>query len=256
MTRKEFSSKSEALTRVYGYIPGFLGICFCLTFVGQFVSSYIERHYHTNHWDMPGNIFLLIFLFGGLIGMAYLEWNLAKKLGLRCAHCGEFFIKQRSRRVALLTGDCPKCKNKLFNDDNPGDSRVYHNLNRDEFKEKLAKFTRRSNRREIRLLAIAFSLMIACVPATKFFQRLVEEGGLDWVTLTEWGWVAGLILGTLLLSFLSIPIFAATGKFKLHVLPCPECGRALVGGAGQVAVDKGRCIYCGCGLFTSPPSQS
>jgi hypothetical protein len=98
--------------------------------------------------------------------------------------------------------------------------------------------------------------VIACVPAAKFFQRLVEEGRLDWMTPTEWKWIAGLILGTLFLSFLSIPIFAATGKFKLRILRCPECGRALVGGGGRVAVDKGMCIYCGCGLFASPPSKS
>jgi len=256
MTRKEFSSKSEALARVDGLVPGFLVIGLCLTFVGQFLSTYIQRHYHTNRWDTPGAIFLFIFLFGSLIGIAYIEWNLAKKWGLMCPHCGELFIKHRSRRVALLRGDCSKCKKNLFDEDNLSGSKIYYNLNRDDFNEKLAKFTRRSNRREIRLLAFVFAMMIALVPAAKYFQRLVDDGRLDWMTLTEWRWIAGLILGTLFLSFLCVPIFAVTGTFKLRRLPYPGCGGSLIGAAGRIAADKGMCIYCGCSLFEAPASKS
>jgi hypothetical protein len=245
---------------VDGLVLGLLVIGLYLTFIGQALSAYIERHYHTNRWDTPGAIFLSIFLFGGLIGIAYFEWYLAKKWGLTCPHCGELFIKHRSRRVALLRGDCSKCKKNIFDEDNLSGSKIYYNLNRDDFNEKLAKFTRRSNRREIRLLVFVFAMMIALVPAAKYFQRLVDDGRLDWVTLTEWRWVAGLVAGlilsALLLPFLYVPIIAVTGKFKLRSLPCPECGRALAGAAGRVAVDKGMCIYCGCSLFEAPRSKS
>ena len=255
MTRKEFTKRSEALGRIVGLcFPGFFGAMFCLLILGQFLSAYIERHYHTDRWDTPGNILLLILLFGGLVGISWLEWHLARKWGLACPTCGRRFI-DKVRRMVLLTGKCPKCKAKVFEDQAISAPLSSHPLNRQEFKMEFENFMRQSNRKLIRLLIFVMAAMFGAVPVSKYIQNLVDKGALDWVTPSEWRWFAGILLAAVFLSFSSIFIFAATGKFKLRDLPCPECDRALVGAAGKVALETGMCVYCGCRLFAEPPSE-
>lgn len=254
MTRKEFSAKSDALGRLIGWcVPTFLFLVLGLVVLGQFISVYIERHYHTNRWDTPGSILLLILMFGGLIGISCLEYRLARKWGLACPTCGRRFI-DKIRRMVLLTGKCPKCKAGVFEDQTISAPLCSRPLNREEFKTEFENFTRQWNRKSIRLLIIVMAAMFGTVPVSKYIQHLVDKSALDWVTLTEWKLFAGIMLASVFLSFSSIFIFAAMGKFKLRDLPCPECNRPLIGNAGKVALETGICVYCGCRLFEEPSS--
>jgi len=253
MTRKEFSTKSEALGRIINWcLPCFLIAIFCMLIGGQFLSAYIERHYHTNRWDTPGGIFLCVALFGGLIGLTFFERHLAAKWGLSCRECGKPFFDEKPRRRILFTGHCPKCKTNVFEEGAATNRPAFRGMNREEFQLKHQSLTRQYNRRAIRLLIFMFVAMIGCGWVARHLRDFVDRGGLDWVTLSQWRWCAGIILSVVILSFFSLFVFSALGKFKPRDLPCPECGRSLVGSAGAAALEKGICIYCGCGLFNRP----
>jgi len=254
MTRKEFTEKSEALKRigawcVVGLIISVLGLL-----VGEsYLSSYIQQRYHTDRWNTSAGILELVWMFAGLIGLSYLEWHLAKQWGLACPACGKRFI-DKMRRLVLLTGKCPKCKTDVFEDKAINARLCSQPLNREEFKVKFENFTQRLNRKLIRLMIISMAAMFGSVPLSKYIQRMVENGDLDWMTLTQWRWFVVVMLASVCLAFFSVFIFAAMGKFKLRDLPCPDCGRPLVGGAGKLAIETGICIYCGCRLFQEPSS--
>ena len=100
-----------------------------------------------------------------------------------------------------------------------------------------------------------FVICAICIPATKYFQRLVDRGGLDWVILTQWRGFVILMFVTIAVAAAGIFIFAFKGKLNVRHLPCPECNRSLVGIGAKPVLETGMCIYCGCRLFDDPSSE-
>jgi len=255
MTRKEFSAKSEALRRIGAWcIAGLIISIFGLLAGEWTLSSYIREHYHAKGWDTSVGIMELIWMFGCLIGLSFLEWRLAGKWGLACPKCGKRFIDKMRRRV-LLTGKCPKCKAEVFEDGVLSARLTSRPLNREEFKLEFEIVMRRSNRKSIQLLIFLAAALCVVVPLAKYIQRSVDNGALDWITLTQWRWFAVVMLASVFLAYFSVFVFAAMGKFKLRDLPCPECNHSLVGVPGKLAIETGMCIYCGCRLFKDMASE-
>jgi len=198
---------------------------------------------------------MVFLLLGVIIAIAtWLNIRLVKKFGLGCPTCGCNLADKARRGKALVTGNCSKCGKKVFEEESF--SPASGPIDREEFKTKLADWSRRTNREMIRYIILLFVAMAVGIPMTKYFQRLVDNGGLDWVTVTQWRWFAGLMLGTVCLAAVGIFILAFRGKFKMaRPMPCPECGRSLAGMAGKFAAESGMCLYCGCRLFEQPPSE-
>jgi DNA-directed RNA polymerase subunit RPC12/RpoP len=254
MTRKEFSSKSEAMSKVgrwYGL--GVLCAIFGLMLVEGLLSDFIKRHFQIGWSDNASGILFLVTMVAGTIGIAFLERRVARKQGLACSSCGSHFINNASRWKLLLTGNCPKCGHKLIEEVPPTNLPSEFKISREEFLMKIDAFARKSKRRLIRLFIFLFIAVACFIPVVGFFRNYVDRGGLDWVTLTELRWFAGIILAVVTLSFISFFILVATGNFKIRCLPCPECGRSLVG-TGKIALKTGICIYCGCRLFEAAAS--
>jgi hypothetical protein len=255
MTRKEFNARRDAFQRAGAwYSFGFVGLIFALLFGTDSLSDYITHNYQIGWAEKAAPILMLVILAMILISMVYLSKFFERKYGLICPTCGKGLADKVTRWKVLVTGKCRHCKNQVFDEEPTSRAATSFGLNREEFKVKLESFNRQTNRQANKLLLIAFGSMIACVPITKYFQRLVDRGGLDWVTLEEWRWFAGLAFGAVCLAAVVIFIFAFRGKFNVRPVPCPECGRSLVG-AGRMAVETGTCIYCGCRLFEVPSSE-
>jgi hypothetical protein len=249
MTRKEFSSKSEAMSKADGwYGVGVLCVVFGLMLVEGLLSDFIKRRFQIGWSDNAAGILFLVTMVTGTVGIAFLERRLATRHGLVCSSCGLHFINKVSRWKLLQTGNCPKCGHKMIEEVPPVNLPSESKISREEFQRKLDAFARKSKRGLIRLLIFLFIGMVCLVPTAGFFRNYVDHGGLDWVTLTELRWFAGIILAVVPLSFISFFILMATGNFKVRCLPCPECGRSLVG-TGKIALKTGICIYCGCRLF-------
>ncbi|HEY2084150.1 MAG TPA: hypothetical protein VGI88_15310, partial [Verrucomicrobiae bacterium] len=156
----------------------------------------------------------------------------------------------------LKTGNCPKCRREVIDDKAVASTTAKYDLNREEFKTKFESFSRQSNRRLLRLLIIYLVTICCGIPLMKYLRNFVDRGGLDWVTLTQWKWIAAVVLTNFSLFFLVIFILAAKGKFQPRGLPCPECGRSLLGRAGPITVKTGMCVFCGCQLFEVPTGQA
>jgi hypothetical protein len=159
-----------------------------------------------------------------------------------------------TRWKALATGDCRHCKNKVF-DEADVSTLVFRGLKRQEFKLTFESISRQTNRRVIQLLVLYFCTMAGSVPLMRYFQRLVDSGELDWVTWADWKAIARIILVALVLFSLAIVIFARLGTHPARFLPCPECGRSLIGPPGKITLETGVCIYCGCRLFEVPSAE-
>jgi hypothetical protein len=144
----------------------------------------------------------------------------------------------------------------VFDDKAVASTTAKYDLNREEFKTKFESFSRQSNRRLLRLLIIYLVTICCGIPLMKYLRNFVDRGGLDWVTLTQWKWIAAVVLTNFSLFFLVIFILAAKGKFQPRGLPCPECGRSLLGRAGPITVKTGMCVFCGCQLFEVPTGQA
>jgi hypothetical protein len=256
MTRKEFSDRYDASTRSSSLreVWIFLLAIVAIEAPTLFLTDFIEKHYGTTFSD----IFLLLMLFL-LLGMiiaitTWLSARLVKRFGLACPTCACGLLERRKK--VLLTGRCPKCGNKVF--DEP-DSKMTKScgLNREEFRAKLEAYKREKIRETMKVLMLIFVVSVVCVPTTKYFQRLIDSGKLDWVTLTQWRWFAGLMLAALCFAFVVIFIFAFRGKLKVKPkLPCPECHRSLVGISGKATIETGMCLNCGCRLFEPSSSEN
>jgi len=182
---------------------------------------------------------------------------MVRRFGLACPTCRRRLTSVDTRRKLLLTGNCPHCGNRVFEPEPANRATMSCGLNREEFKAKLEAFNRKTKREAIKVMITIFVVSIACAALAKYFQRLVDRGGLDWVTLTQWRWFAGLRPGTVCLGVIGIFVFAFRGKLKVKpVLPCPECNRSLVGVAGKFVGETGTCIYCGCRLFEPSSSEN
>ncbi len=244
MTRKEFSENSEAVERIMNRVmPGFLIVMFFLTIL----SAYIERRYH--NWDTPVGILICFIAVGGLIGVTLFERRLLLERRLLCPKCSKRFINNKERWLILFRGNCPKCQSKVFDAATTANPAAPHGADLEKFKIEFESLTRRLRRKAILSFIFLFIATLSIAPLAKYFQHLVEHGDFDWVTLTQLRWFAVIMLATVFLSFVSIFIFASMGKFKVRDLPCPECGRSLVGGAGRVAIESGMCMYCGGAVF-------
>jgi hypothetical protein len=250
MTRKEFSANFDAYMRS-GSPRGIWIACAITALITAtpLLSDFLEKHYGAG----LSNVFLLITFFGllGAVTVAAIALHipLVKKFGLKCPACGCGLVDYDRRKKVFLTGQCPKCRNKVFDDDSARSC----GLEREEFKAKFENFNRQSRRKSIRALIILFVAIIPCVLVAKYFEHLVDDGGLDWVTVTEWKWFAGALLIAFFAFVFGIVAFGRKGKLNTHPLPCPECNRSLVGFVGRAAVETGMCIYCSCRLFEGRP---
>ncbi|HEY2083832.1 MAG TPA: hypothetical protein VGI88_13700, partial [Verrucomicrobiae bacterium] len=68
MTRKEFSSRRDALQRVgswYGF--GLLCLIFALLFVSDFLSGYLKQRYQLNWSDKAADILPLVIVIGAMV---------------------------------------------------------------------------------------------------------------------------------------------------------------------------------------------
>src|SRR6185312_6948331 len=119
MTRKEFSERYDACCTRSGSPRG-AGIC-CLAVVAVIapaflLADFIEKRYGPTF----SNIFLLAILFlllGAIVAIAtWLSTRLVKKFGLGCPACGCNLADKARRGIALVTGHCPKCGNKVFDE--------------------------------------------------------------------------------------------------------------------------------------------
>jgi hypothetical protein len=254
MTRKEFSSKFDEYMRA-GRWQGLLIPCALVVFLIVFVltPNFLRDRMGIEVPDSVSAIILLLILVGFTIGLLFLGRSRLRRFGLLCPACGRNLADVEARRKVLLTGNCPKCQNKVL--DEVAGSATCHGLNREKFKEQFESLTRNYDRKVTRLLISMFAVTIASVPMLKYFMRSVDSGALDWVTVTQWGWFAGLALAAVFLLAVLIVACAAGGKLTLRPMPCPGCGRSLAGIAGKFAVESGLCIYCGCQLFEAPPSE-
>jgi len=259
MTRKEFSSKSEDHRRIGGWVYlGFAASVFAVMIAGKVMTNYLQHHYHTNRFESIGDIILILLTVGGFGGLACWYRYLATKWGLVCPNCGQTLI-ERNGKAALLTGNCPRCKNELFGDDAKAKRSPVASwpFSREEFAVRLQTITRQANRQGVAFLAMIFVLMFSCARLSEYLADLVEKGRLDWVEPEEWKLIAGAILGLVFLPLaVGVTLLAAGKKVKVSGVPCPECGRSLVARAGEVAISKGICIYCGEKLFEIPPAAS
>lgn len=258
MTRREFSSNYEACLRQgskYGMAT--TGVIFLPIIAAAFLANYLQKHYEIGWLDNAVAVFALCLFICAIIAMILQDGPMVRRFGLVCPTCRRRLTPVETRRKLLLTGNCPHCGNNVFDREPANRTTPSYGLNREEFRAKLEVFHRKTKLDTVKVLVIIFIAILICIPTTKYFQRLVDRGGLDWVTLTQWRWFAVLALVAICVASVGIFIFAFRGKFKANpVLPCPECHRSLIGIAGKMAVENGLCIFCGCQLFEVPSSES
>ena len=207
MTRREFSENYAHFMRA-GARQGILIICPVLIMMEVTLGILACR------FDWAGSSLVVL---GGIMFVCFLAgvilWDRSavKKCGLCCPTCERRLVSADAHRKLLLTGNCPKCGNKVFEGESFSPASGY--LDREEFNTRLTVYKRQRNRESIRLLIFLFAMMAACVPIAKYFQRLVDSGGLDWVTLTQWKWFAGMVLAAVCVMAVGIFILASRGKF-------------------------------------------
>jgi ssDNA-binding Zn-finger/Zn-ribbon topoisomerase 1 len=253
MTRKEFSTKSEATRQISAWAMLASMTFLFASLILRVIASFHFRDYSVAHkLELSGEMLLGVAVLGTVLGAAWVPYRFAMKWGMACPKCGKHLL-DRDGRAALLTGNCPKCEFKLF-------SQGIHEpvkrnwLTKEQFKIKLDTQDRKFARRFIALLITAFGLVFVCAPVTRHFQDMVSHGKLDrWLASpTVFHWVAGGILAAVMLPYLLVCCLAATRKLKYPGIPCPECGHPISGRAARMAIDKDFCIYCGTQLFETP----
>src|SRR5215813_7968824 len=84
MTRKEYSSKSEAIDRAISRWNPALVVSIFLGSAGPALSAYIKWHYHTNWYETTGVWVMGVVGIGTLVGMALSESHLVRKWGMCC----------------------------------------------------------------------------------------------------------------------------------------------------------------------------
>jgi hypothetical protein len=115
MTRKEFSSRRDALRRNGAwYYFGFLALIFALLFSTDFLSDYIKHHYQIERPEIAVLTLILVIIFVIGIPMDYLSKFLARKYGLVCPACGKSLTDKVIPGKVLVTGKCRHCKNTVF----------------------------------------------------------------------------------------------------------------------------------------------
>jgi uncharacterized membrane protein YhaH (DUF805 family) len=250
MTRKEFSENYDHYTRS-GRRYSFWMVCALglLMIVEAVLANEFNQTGNVTAWSM-GIVWALY-----IVGVVLLDGWSANKFDLKCPVCRRRLISVDARRKLLVTGNCFKCGNKVFDEQTGAYAVTSWHLDREGFRTKLENFKRQTSREATRALVIMSVICAICIPATKYFQRLVDRGGLDWVILTQWRGFVILMFATVAVAAVGIFIFAFKGKLNVHHLPCPECNRSPVGIGAKPVLETGMCIYCGCRLFDDPSSE-
>jgi hypothetical protein len=259
MTRKEFTSKTDILRRIKGrYMFVLQALAFSWLFGAVACALYLQRHFSRQQWDsivdgwVPG-VFAAI-AFPGFIGIVFIGQYLARKWGLICCNCRKMLVEKDGRK-AQLTGECPKCRAKIFDESPTVNSAIAKTLDLEDFKTKLKDLTRRQL---WRFLVWPGVLLSASTIGSVMFRHLldsVNQGKLNWMT-ERWRGITTIIAGGIFLSWSSLFLFLALGKLEPRELPCPGCGHSLLGRLGTIALESGVCIYCGCRPFGKMPLEN
>jgi DNA-directed RNA polymerase subunit RPC12/RpoP len=243
MTRKEFSEKSEAVSRLQGvWALVALGVFFMGLFGVSLALNYCEKHLHAS-W--PSGVFMLcltIGVAGFMWSLIYLEKRLTSQFGLRCGHCGRSFA---GSKLLTSTGNCPYCGEKILTDVASSEfGTSAGTFSRKEFVSKVGELGQKQIHRQVILLCVGFSVIIACFPLAKILDYFVERGSFSWAAKMP-DWIIGITGTVFLATMLGIMIYAKVRKHKPPGVPCPHCQESLSGGNAQVAIATRSCPYCG-----------
>jgi ribosomal protein L37AE/L43A len=247
MTRKEFSSRSEAISKLFAWWIFFgTEAIFAIMIAGPF----LRKRFGDDRIELAGNILSAIALPIILCGMGWLPLYLARKRGVVCPACNKALVG-KSRRTALLTGKCSRCHADVFATkvNAPGDRAKRLSLSKDQFIANIESLSRKALRRDLVLLIIIAGLAFGGGALSRYLQSVVERGGWDYLIPLSVVWIARIILIVLITILLSIPLLIATVKVKADGVPCPECHRPLSEREARAAVEAGICVHCGALLF-------
>lgn len=246
MTRREFTARSDAMSRRDGV---YAGLWFALLFGVMFAGPWIDRL--RGDGSAYGFLILIpLFACGGW--MMWSRRHFANRIGLLCSHCGSV-LDGLNGQHARITGNCRRCGKEVLSDTSAAASRPVadYKLTRNEFVSGIDAVARQTKRRQAVICLIGLGAAIACVPFAIHVNHLAELGDLGWVRTVAW--VFAIILVTLVLALLSFFFSAARGKQTNPGVPCPECGRPIWGAGAQVALATGMCVYCGERIFDPAP---
>ena len=256
MTRKEFSDRYDAFVRDGSrHMIWIIGPMIGIITAAPLVSDFLQRRYGAS---LANAIVLTVLLasMGWFVGgLILLNRRFVRRFGLLCPSCGQQLTDKMTHRKLLVTGHCSKCRAEVFDRQEASRAAPVGRLNRDDLKSELETLEKQSKRASTRALILLFSAMTACAIFGAYLERFVDEGRLDWITVTEIKWCAGLMLATLFIFVFGGLVFAIRGKFNVGRTPCPECGRSLSGWPARGTIEGGMCIYCGCQLFNGTSNQ-
>ena len=118
MTKEEFITKQQAMNSRMKKRSGwwvalfFGGLLACIPLV-----SYIERHEEEYRWiGAVFGISVLVLFFGSAALAVFCASKEQRRFGHRCPHCKKPLIGI-SAQLAIATGNCGQCGNKVFSDD-------------------------------------------------------------------------------------------------------------------------------------------
>jgi hypothetical protein len=238
MTRLEFTSRFEALSRRDSRNTlAVLGV----SVAGMIVSKWVEHRYGGNSpLEFIGGVVLLAcavwWLWAGL--------RLTRKFELLCPNCSESLAGRDHHYHALITGNCKRCGKPVFSAGSEArpPSSGKRKLTKQEFCSSLEAVTNKTKRRQSGLLVFGGIVLVGFIPVAWILYSLVDSGRFDEAGRTWLMWIMGILYCATALSFLSMFI---PGLLKRPGVPCPDCGRPLLGPSGQVAITTGICVYCG-----------
>ena len=238
MTRREFTSKSDALSRKSAAhvlmitISGGIGIL---------LSVWVQRRYGD---DSIYNLLVLVPMVLSIGWMFWSETRLQGKLGLLCPHCGRML----GGSSVLMKGNCHGCGKSVFSEESiaprsGGEPKVSES----EFVARLRDQIRREKRRSTVLASVGIGAVGACYPFVLYLNHLTDLGRIGWMYPALWT-VIGMV-GILVLAVIGFLFQSARGKLKRAGVPCPSCRRPFSAPVARLTLTTGRCIYCGENIF-------
>ena len=114
-------------------------------------------------------------------------------------------------------------------------------MTKQEFVQLNVESVRKSRRRFLIAVGLGLAVLVAIiVGGIPLIKHLDQAGFFDRPELLKRYWFEGLF-GCLLLALV---VAASRGK-QIFGVPCPNCGRRLIGISARLVVMTGNCAYCG-----------